>query len=506
MANKLKRQNLMDLAKSLEQAAKYASETAEPKDPDEVTPQEQCTNDVKAAEGENPKKPELKEGMTDATQPSGVDTKDGGTGLEESEQNVVAKAAAISDKLLSFANIEKQSKESAKKASSENVTDQITMSYDIMAKVAHVLTETEEGRKCLQKAIDSEKGKQIYLSTMNEIKYAAEQVQAFEQLKHAAAVEDAQHKQAILGCLSAIARLPKDEQKEQFKLASTYMKAMDIHQKSIDTLENPALKFAYAQGAQDAQMINDTGAPEEANALSEDLDAFGRALDELIANGEINQEQAQVLAQMAMQAAQMDGNPDLSPEEAQGFMEQAIQQGLLDPKVAEQIMMQLAMGAGQEAPMPPMPAGAPVPEQLPPEAMAAADQAVSEPVAKQASESVVKQASDRIKTAASKCIRKAYLKKVAEEQNKDVEISPEEVKEAVVEAVQAQEIDPDLAGQIIELIDTVSEDEPEEEKKEVEVDVNDDNDDNDDIDEKEIIEDSIKEASEISKTASTLLK
>lgn len=493
MANKLKRQNLMDLAKSLEQAAKYASETAELKDPDEVTPQEQCTNDVKAAEGENPKKPELKEGMTDATQPSGVDTKDGGTGLEESEQNVVAKAAAISEKLLNFANIDKQ----PKKASSENVADQINMSYDIMAKVAHVLTETEEGRKCLQKAIDSEKGKQIYLSTMNEIKYAAEQVQAFEQLKHAAAVEDAQHKQAILGCLSAIARLPKDEQKEQFKLASTYMKAMDIHQKSIDTLENPALKFAYAQGAQDAQMINDTGAPEEANALSEDLDAFGRALDELIANGEINQEQAQVLAQMAMQAAQMDGNPDLSPEEAQGFMEQAIQQGLLDPKVAEQIMMQLSMGAGQEAPVPPMPAGAPVPEQLPPEAMAAANQSVSEPIAKQAS--------SRIKTAASKCIRKAYLKKVAEEQNKDVEISPEEVKEAVVEAVQAQEIDPDLAGQIIELIDTVSEDEPEEEK-EVEVDVNDDNDDNDDIDEKEIIEDSIKEASEISKTASTLLK
>lgn len=494
MANKLKRQNLMDLAKSLEQAAKYASETAELKDPDEVTPQEQCTNDVKAAEGENPKKPELKEGMTDATQPSGVDTKDGGTGLEESEQNVVAKAAAISEKLLNFANIDKQ----PKKASSENVADQINMSYDIMAKVAHVLTETEEGRKCLQKAIDSEKGKQIYLSTMNEIKYAAEQVQAFEQLKYAAAVEDAQHKQAILGCLSAIARLPRDEQKEQFKLASTYMKAMEIHQKNIDTLENPALKFAYAQGAQDAQMINDTGAPEEANELSEDLDAFGRALDELIANGEINQEQAQVLAQMAMQAAQMDGNPDLSPEEAQGFMEQAIQQGLLDPKVAEQIMMQLSMGAGQEAPVPPMPAGAPVPEQLPPEAMAAANQSVSEPIAKQASA--------RIKTAASKCIQKAYLKKVAEEQNKDVEISPEEVKEAVVEAVQAQEIDPDLAGQIIELIDTVSEDEPEEEKKEVEVDVNDDNDDNDDIDEKEIIEDSIKEASEISKTASTLLK
>lgn len=494
MANKLKRQNLMDLAKSLEQAAKYASESVEPKDPDEVTPQEQCTNDVKAAEGENPKKPELKEGMTDATQPSGVDTKDGGTGLEESEQNVVAKAAAISEKLLNFANIDKQ----PKKASSENVVDQINMSYDIMAKVAHVLTETEEGRKCLQKAIDSEKGKQIYLSTMNEIKYAAEQVQAFEQLKHAAAAEDAQHKQAILGCLSAIARLPRDEQKEQFKLASTYMKAMEIHQKNIDTLENPALKFAYAQGAQDAQMINDTGAPEEANELSEDLDAFGRALDELIANGEINQEQAQVLAQMAMQAAQMDGNPDLSPEEAQGFMEQAIQQGLLDPKVAEQIMMQLSMGAGQEAPVPPMPAGAPVPEQLPPEAMAAADQAVSEPVAKQASA--------RIKTAASKCIQKAYLKKVAEEQNKDVEISPEEVKEAVVEAVQAQEIDPALAGQIIDLIDTVSEDEPEEEK-EVEVDVDDDDDDDDDdIDEKEIIEESIKEASAISKTASALLK
>lgn len=493
MANKLKRQNLMDLAKSLEQAAKYASESAELKDPDEVTPQEQCTNDVKAAEGENPKKPELKEGMTDATQPSGVDTKDGGTGLEESEQNVVAKATAISEKLLNFASIDKQ----PKKASSENVADQINMSYDIMAKVAHVLTETEEGRKCLQKAIDSEKGKQIYLSTMNEIKYAAEQVQAFEQLKHAAAVEDAQHKQAILGCLSAIARLPRDEQKEQFKLASTYMKAMEIHQKNIDTLENPALKFAYAQGAQDAQMINDTGAPEEANELSEDLDAFGRALDELIANGEINQEQAQVLAQMAMQAAQMDGNPDLSPEEAQGFMEQAIQQGLLDPKVAEQIMIQLSMGAGQEAPVPPMPTGAPVPEQLPPEAMAAANQSVSEPIAKQASA--------RIKTAASKCIQKAYLKKVAEEQNKDVEISPEEVKEAVVEAVQAQEIDPALAGQIIDLIDTVSEDEPEEEK-EVEVDVDDDDDNDDDIDEKEIIEESIKEASAISKTASALLK
>lgn len=506
--NSIKRENLKALMDKLNQASKFASESNEPKDPDETQPQEPCPKStVEPTGGVNPKE-QLEPKETNAAQPAEVKPENGGTGLEEEEKNVVAKAANVTKKLLDFAKVQpKQSQPAEKTAASseDDLVKNIVMSYDIMSKVAHVLTETEEGRIALQHAIDSEKGKQMQLATLNEIKYASEQVQALEELKFAAQREAEMVKHASLGILSAIRKLPEKEQKKQFKIASKYLRAQEIHRQNMEQFgDNEALKYAYAQGAADAQAINDTAAVEGADPTVEGLDAFGTALDEMIASNEITPEQAQMLAQMAVQAAQTDNNEELSPEEAQMFLEQAIQQGLVDPKVAEAIMLSIMGGEGG-APAPEVPAAAaPVdPAAAAPVAPAAAATPTDTAVADQTvAEPVEKQASEKVRSVAEKYIKLAYATKVAEEGSAEVMLSPADVAAEIDLAVTAGELDPDLAEKIKAVIETAAAENSADvpcQEKEVQVIENDDDDDEDDFDEKEIIEESIKEASEIVK-------
>lgn len=501
--NSIKRENLKALMDKLNQASKFASESNEPKDPDETQPQEPCPKStVEPIGGVNPKE-QLEPKETNAAQPAEVKPENGGTGLEEEEKNVVAKAANVTKKLLDFAKVQPKQAQPAEKtaaSSEDDLVKNIVMSYDIMSKVAHVLTETEEGRIALQHAIDSEKGKQMQLATLNEIKYASEQVQALEELKFATQREAEMVKHASLGILSAIRKLPEKEQKKQFKIASKYLRAQEIHRQNMEQFgDNEALKYAYAQGAADAQAINDTAVVEGADPTVEGLDAFGTALDEMIASNEITPEQAQMLAQMAVQAAQTDNNEELSPEEAQMFLEQAIQQGLVDPKVAEAIMLSIMGGEGA-APGPEVPAAAATVADT-----AVADQTVAEPVEKQASE--------KVRSIAEKYIKLAYATKVAEEGSAEVMLSPADVAAEIDLAVTAGELDPDLAEKIKAVIETAAAENSADvpcQEKEVQVienkdddkeddDDDDDDDDEDDFDEKEIIEESIKEASEIVK-------
>ena len=506
--NSIKRENLKALMDKLNQASKFASESNEPKDPDETQPQEPCPKStVEPTGGVNPKE-QLEPKETNAAQPAEVKPENGGTGLEEEEKNVVAKAANVTKKLLDFAKVQPKQAQPAEKtaaSSEDDLVKNIVMSYDIMSKVAHVLTETEEGRIALQHAIDSEKGKQMQLATLNEIKYASEQVQALEELKFAAQREAEMVKHASLGILSAIRKLPEKEQKKQFKIASKYLRAQEIHRQNMEQFgDNEALKYAYAQGAADAQAINDTAAVEGADPTVEGLDAFGTALDEMIASNEITPEQAQMLAQMAVQAAQTDNNEELSPEEAQMFLEQAIQQGLVDPKVAEAIMLSIMGGEGA-APAPEVPAAAATPADTAVADQTVADQTVAEPVEKQASE--------KVRSIAEKYIKLAYATKVAEEGSAEVMLSPADVAAEIDLAVTAGELDPDLAEKIKAVIETAAAENSADvpcQEKEVQVienkdddkeddDEDDDDDDEDDFDEKEIIEESIKEASEIVK-------
>lgn len=516
--NSIKRENLKALMDKLNQASKFASESNEPKDPDETQPQEPCPKStVEPTGGVNPKE-QLEPKETNAAQPAEVKPENGGTGLEEEEKNVVAKAANVTKKLLDFAKVQPKQAQPAEKtaaSSEDDLVKNIVMSYDIMSKVAHVLTETEEGRIALQHAIDSEKGKQMQLATLNEIKYASEQVQALEELKFAAQREAEMVKHASLGILSAIRKLPEKEQKKQFKIASKYLRAQEIHRQNMEQFgDNEALKYAYAQGAADAQAINDTAAVEGADPTVEGLDAFGTALDEMIASNEITPEQAQMLAQMAVQAAQTDNNEELSPEEAQMFLEQAIQQGLVDPKVAEAIMLSIMGGEGG-APAPEVPAAAtPVDPAAAPVAPAAAATPTDTAVADQTvAEPVEKQASEKVRSVAEKYIKLAYATKVAEEGSAEVMLSPADVAAEIDLAVTAGELDPDLAEKIKAVIETAAAENSADvpcQEKEVQVienkdddkeddDEDDDDDDEDDFDEKEIIEESIKEASAIVK-------
>lgn len=489
----IKRENLKALMDKLNQASKYASESNEPKDPDETNPQEPCPKStIVPTGGVNPKE-QLEPKETNASQPAEVKPENGGTGLEEEEKNVVAKAANVTKKLLDFAKVQpKQSQPAEKTAASseDDLVKNIVMSYDIMSKVAHVLTETEEGRIALQHAIDSEKGKQMQIATLNEIKYASEQVQALEELKFAAQREAEMVKHASLGILSTISKLPEKEQKKQFKLASKYLRAQEIHRQNMEQFgDNDALKYAYAQGAADAQAINDTAAVEAADPAVEGLDAFGTALDEMIASKEITPEQAQMLAQMAVEAAKTDNNEELSPEEAQMFLDQAVQQGLVDPKVAESIMLSIMGGEG-EAPAAEVPADASV-----------ADQTIAEPIAKQASE--------KLRSIAEKYVKLAYATKVAEEGSAEVMLSPADVATEIDLAVTTGELDPELAEKIKAVIETAAAENSADvpcQEKEVQIiekkdedkeDDNDDDEDDDDFNEKEIIEESIKEASAI---------
>lgn len=516
--NSIKRENLKALMDKLNQASKFASESNEPKDPDETQPQEPCPKStVEPTGGVNPKE-QLEPKETNAAQPAEVKPENGGTGLEEEEKNVVAKAANVTKKLLDFAKVQPKQAQPAEKtaaSSEDDLVKNIVMSYDIMSKVAHALTETEEGRIALQHAIDSEKGKQMQLATLNEIKYASEQVQALEELKFAAQREAEMVKHASLGILSAIRKLPEKEQKKQFKIASKYLRAQEIHRQNMEQFgDNEALKYAYAQGAADAQAINDTAAVEGADPTVEGLDAFGTALDEMIASNEITPEQAQMLAQMAVQAAQTDNNEELSPEEAQMFLEQAIQQGLVDPKVAEAIMLSIMGGEGG-APAPEVPAAAtPVDPAAAPVAPAAAATPTDTAVADQTvAEPVEKQASEKVRSVAEKYIKLAYATKVAEEGSAEVMLSPADVAAEIDLAVTAGELDPDLAEKIKAVIETAAAENSADvpcQEKEVQVienkdddkeddDEDDDDDDEDDFDEKEIIEESIKEASAIVK-------
>lgn len=503
--NSIKRANLKALMDKLNQASKYASESAAPADPNEEAPQPTCTRStVDPTPGQNPKE-QLQNDQTNAAQPSDMSPKSGGSGLEEKEKKIVEKAANTTKKLLEFANINTQpsmqvtTEKTA--ATPDNIANDIVLSYDVIAKVASVLTDTEEGRIALQRAIDSEKGKQMQLATLNEIKYAAEQVQQFEELQYASELEEQQLKLASLAMLTAISRLPKKEQKQQFKLASQYFRASEIHRQNMEQFgDQEFLKHAYAQGALDAQDINDSAAVEEGDPTIEGLDAFGTALDEMVASNEITQEQAQILAQMAVEAAQADNDSLLSPEEAQMFLEQAVQQGLIDPRVAEELVMNLMSEEGAAAPeaaaVPPAPVApqAGVPE---PQANAIADQTVVEPLSKQA---VAKYAA-----LAQKYTKLAYATKVAEENTADVELSLDDIVREIEEAVESGELTDDDSAKLALILDAVANDDPDGHVVEVsdsedEDDEDDEDDDeDDDFDDDAILEESIKEAAAIAR-------
>lgn len=495
--NSIKRANLKALMDKLNQASKYASESAEPADPNEETPQPTCTKStVDPTPGQNPKE-QLQNYQTNAAQPSDMSPKSGGSGLEEKEKKIVEKAANTTKKLLEFANINTQPsmKVTTEKtaATPDNIANDIVLSYDVIAKVASVLTDTEEGRIALQRAIDSEKGKQMQLATLNEIKYAAEQVQQFEELQYASELEEQQLKLASLAMLTAISRLPKKEQKQQFKLASQYFRASEIHRQNMEQFgDQEFLKHAYAQGALDAQDINDSAAVEEGDPTIEGLDAFGTALDEMVASNEITQEQAQILAQMAVEAAQTDNDSLLSPEEAQMFLEQAVQQGLIDPRVAEELVMNLMSEEGAAVPPAPVAPQAGVPE---PQANAIADQTVVEPLSKQA---VAKYAA-----LAQKYTKLAYATKVAEENTADVELSLDDIVREIEEAVESGELTDDDSAKLALILDAVANDDPDGHVVEVsdsedeDDEEDEDDDEDDDFDDDAILEESIKEAAAI---------
>lgn len=446
--NNLKRENLAALMNKLDQAAKYASSTGDiPKDPDEVPVQNISTTDLKSPTGtENPAKANLAPNQTTANQPSEVSPKDGGTGLEEAEKQIVNQASEITSSLNKLTEAKVEASKTASNGS--NIMDNISISYDIMAKVAHALTETEQGRIALQRAIDAEKGKQVFNATMEEIKYAAEQVSSFEKLASQINQENQMIKTATLKILGEIAKLPPQEQQEQLKIASEVYRANTLHQAMLDALGDDTLKYAYAQGAQDAQAINDTGAPvppDAAGSVGSDLEIFLAALNQMVSSGEISPDQANMLSQLAQQAAMSDGAPDLSPEEAQTMLMNAAQQGVVDPKLAEAILASIMGGGVPPADVPPVPAGQPP---MDPQAMAS--QNVAEPVQKQAS--VNNNVLDIARLSAA-FAKKAYMKKMASaDVLEEVELDPKDVIQEIVLAVDSGELDPDTAEKLLELL------------------------------------------------------
>lgn len=438
--NNLKRENLAALMNKLDQAAKYASSTGDiPKDPDEVPVQNISTTDLKSPTGvENPAKANLAPNQTNANQPSEVSPKDGGTGLEEAEKQIVNQASEITSSLNKLTEAKVEASKTA--SNGANIMDNISISYDIMAKVAHALTETEQGRIALQRAIDAEKGKQVFNATMEEIKYAAEQVSSFEKLASQINQENQMIKTSTLKILGEIAKLPPQEQQEQLKIASEVYRANTLHQAMVDALGDDTLKYAYAQGVQDAQAINDTGAPADqpVEDTASDLEIFMEALNQMVASGQIAPDQANMLSQLAQQAAMSDGVPELSPEEAQTMLMNASQQGVIDPKLAEAILASIVGG------------GSPAAGQIPMDPQAMASQNVAEPIQKQAS---YNQHVLDIAALSAAFAKKAYMKKMASvDVLEEVELDPKDIIQEIVLAVDSGELDPDTAEKLLELL------------------------------------------------------
>lgn len=335
---------------SIRAGRKYAMESNPPEDPTEQkVPAENKENVVTPADysvpGSETKNVNTEENAvisanTPLDQTLGADESDVKATkepeVEREEKTVSIKEAAESAKnaLTEILNKAKETKKEAKEAeakkeaSIDNVASNVDLSPVSLSKIASAMLETEEGRRAALNSLEQYKAEQMKQASLKELLIANE---LYNQQKSLSKTASENYDKAML------------------KIAASHQAVLDQIEKDFanDPTFAESVKRAYAQGAADTAQIQAGGADPSQDSPEAAQNDVMAAINELVQAGQIDEQGAQVLAEMAAQAAQQDGNPELSPEEAMLLLQQAVQAGIIPAEVAEQLM---GGGAAQAAP------------------------------------------------------------------------------------------------------------------------------------------------------------
>ena len=431
-----KLKSLASLKRAIREGRKYASETENIKDPDEVSvPAENTEQVMDQADyniptdgvqntdnmGEARVLDEVTPLDSTLTSEDSDITAEKKAPVEETEQEVsLEKGASITNKIKESLARMKSKKVAKTVAQPENIAANISLSPDILSKVAKVMVSTEKGQQLALQALEEEKAEAVKMATLRELIQANADFDAQQNLTQ--------------------------------KVAS-------VHESSLNDLESyignadmfEVAKYAYAAGAQDAAMAAEQGAlpPTEAAPVSDpaaEQDEIMQAISMLLQSGQIDEAGAQQLAEMAAQAAMADQNPELSDEELMLALEQAVQAGLITPEAIQQIM---AGGAAPEAT---------APEATAPEAPVAPEAAAETPAEAGADAAAVPQEApaDVAKTASAIIASTIMLKKAAVEEGivaeEEADVTPEDIAAVLEAAVESGELSPEDAAAVEEEI------------------------------------------------------
>lgn len=338
---------------SIRAGRKYAMESNPPEDPTEQkVPAENKENVVTPADysvpGSETKNVNTEENAvisanTPLDQTLGADESDVKATkepeVEREEKTVSIKEAAESAKnaLTEILNKAKETKKEAKEAeakkeaSIDNVASNVDLSPVSLSKIASAMLETEEGRRAALNSLEQYKAEQMKQASLKELLIANE---LYNQQKSLSKTASENYDNAML------------------KIAASHQAVLDQIEKDFanDPTFAESVKRAYAQGAADTAQIQAGGADPSQDSPEAAQNDVMAAINELVQAGQIDEQGAQVLAEMAAQAAQQDGNPELSPEEAMLLLQQAVQAGIIPAEVAEQLMGGGAAPAAQAAP------------------------------------------------------------------------------------------------------------------------------------------------------------
>jgi hypothetical protein len=309
--------------------AQNKEQIATPEDRDLPTPQPTNEGEAKPA-GANTDLEQLEANETT------IDPKKGENVEEEKKVNPEAVATDVSIKAASLLNKIKSAtskKSQVKEANHVNVASDISLDTSTLSKVASIMLSTEEGQRQVAHAVAKARANGIKLASLNE--------------------------------LININQMYKAQEEMQRKYAS-YDNVLKYHATEMNKLykNDQACKYAYAQGAQDANamMAAQGGAavPPEAMAPAPESNQneAQQIVNSLVQAGMVDPNMAQQLVALA---GQVSGGQPMTPETLMAWIEQAVQQGLLAPEAAQEIVAQLGGGQPEQAPAAPEAAPAQVP-------------------------------------------------------------------------------------------------------------------------------------------------
>lgn len=248
--------------------------------------------------------------------------------------NSVKEAAAkVHNALSALVEKAKQAKKEASSVSG-NVASGIDLSPMTLSKIASLMLDTEQGRQLAMRTLEENKAEQIKQASLKELLVANEIFKQEEEIRKTAAYKEAE---AEFTKIAAAHEAYAAELDKQFAGDPAFAKA---------------IKLAYAQGATDVAAIQGGAEPTTEPTPAAEQEDIMAVIQELLQSGQINEQQAQAIAQLAAEVAQSDGNPELSPEEEQILLQAAVEQGLLPPEMLQQLAG--GQAAAPAAPMPPV--------------------------------------------------------------------------------------------------------------------------------------------------------